>query len=91
MHAGLERWPAPSSPVLRPAYLPTYPDILLCPWLWLATHSMHIPCLIHANGSSSYNRRCRQFKATTLAYWRTHLERNAPHRTRLDLTSPHSM
>lgn len=75
------------------ACLPPLPIQIFCygHGYGLATHTMHIPCLIHANRSSSYNRRCRQFKATTLAYWRTHLERTAPHRTGLDLTSPHLM
>lgn len=53
--------------------LPTYPDILLCngyDWQSIPANPSHtMPDTSH--GSSSYNRRCRQFKATTLAYWHT--------------------
>ena len=56
--------PRPAS-LLRHSAMPM--DMAANPYLTIPFHTMPDTCL----GSSSYNRRCRQFKATTLAYWHT--------------------
>jgi hypothetical protein len=79
--AGLQRWPAPSSPIRG---LPPYSDILLCRWIWLPTHTLpyhSIPCPIHASGAVHI---IDDAASSRLPHW--HIGTPEPHRT---LTSPH--
>lgn len=86
--AGLQRWPAPSSPVQRPAYLSRYPAMAITANPYRPTQPMPYPCpirpavAVHIIDDAASSR---------LPQWHvgTHLDRSAPHRTSPHLASPH--